>query len=468
MFDRVAELCVSIKGLAAEERDGWSTLARSDRVLDVLGATERLEAERVRAVAEWDAVGAWADDGAVGPIPWLTHRFAMTRPEARSLVRTASLYARHPQVAGALDGDEIRVVHVRLLAQAEKKREVAFAACVDAMVEAARRLGTLAEFVGFLDDWIDAVDEREPPDLSRRSVRRRRCGRMASTELWGANEDADLLQTALDLHDTPDPADCPDGPRTKAQRDYDSFMDIVRLYLAGRLDGDAEPAGGADVILDARTAAELLAHPDQQLDLETRDPLDELLAPYRPTRDHDGCDHDGSEAEQRWCEMASGERASVAFAAVMVCTGWTRRVLRDPRTGAVLDLGHRQRLFTRTQRRALVYRDRGCVFPGCSRPAKFCDAHHIKPWDQGGLTDLINGVLLCRRHHTLVHHNGWTLTRDPHTGVVSVTAPDGRTFTRQPTTTRHPGHCTFPRGTDPPPGTPNREPTPRTREPARC
>ncbi len=219
MFDVVAELRVGIKGLAAEGRAGWSSLARSDRVLDVLGASERLEAERVRAVAEWDAAGAWADDGATGPIPWLTHRFEMTRPEAQLLVKTASLYARHPQVAAALDGDEISVLRVRLLAQAEHKREVAFAACVDAMVEAARRLATLAEFVGFLDDWIDAVDEQEPPDLSKRSVRRRRSGRMASTEIWGASQDADLLQTALDLHDSPDPVDCPEGPRTKAQRD---------------------------------------------------------------------------------------------------------------------------------------------------------------------------------------------------------------------------------------------------------
>ena len=466
MFDPVAELRVGITGLAAEERHGWSSLARSDRVLDVLGATERLEAERVRAVAEWDAAGAWADDGATGPIPWLTHRFTMTRPEAQLLVKTASLYARHPQVAAALDGDEIQVLHVRLLAQAEHKREAAFAACVDAMVEAARRLATLAEFGGFLDDWIDAVDDREPPDLSKRSVRRRRSGRMTSTEIWGATQDAELLQTALDLHDSPDPVDCPDGPRAKAQRDYDSFMDIVRLYLAGRLDGDAEPAGGADVIIDAHTAAELLAHPDQQLDLHTRDPLDDLLAPYRPTHDHHGCDHDESEAEQRWCEMSSGERATFAFAAVMVCTGWTRRVIRDPHTGVVLDLGHRQRLFTRTQRRTLVYRDRGCVFPGCDRPAKFCDAHHIQPWDDDGLTDLINGVLLCRRHHTLVH-NGWDLARDPHTGIITVTAPDGRTFTRHPTTTRHPGHCTFPRGADPH-TEPASLPPEHTREPVRC
>ncbi|MBL8776698.1 MAG: HNH endonuclease, partial [Acidimicrobiales bacterium] len=159
---------------------------------------------------------------------------------------------------------------------------------------------------------------------------------------------------------------------------------------------------------------------------------------------------DGAE---RVCRLTTGQRATRAFAALLFCTGWTRRVIRDPHTGTVLDLGRRQRLFSRSQRRALAHRDHGCVFPGCDRPAHFCDAHHIHPWEDGGLTDLINAVLLCRRHHTLVHH-GWDLTRDPISGIVTVTSPDGRTFTRHPTTTHHPGRCTF-------------GPAPE-RQPARC
>jgi len=46
-------------------------------------------------------------------------------------------------------------------------------------------------------------------------------------------------------------------------------------------------------------------------------------------------------------------------------------------SGEVLDLGRETRLATTPQRRALGLRDRGCVFPGCTRPSNWCQAHHI-------------------------------------------------------------------------------------------
>ncbi|GGU17340.1 HNH endonuclease signature motif containing protein [Lentzea flava] len=72
-----------------------------------------------------------------------------------------------------------------------------------------------------------------------------------------------------------------------------------------------------------------------------------------------------------------------------------------------LDVGRRSRLFTAGIRRALVARDHGCAFPGCHRPPKHCDAHHIHHWADGGDTRIDNGVLLCRHHHTLIHRSGW-------------------------------------------------------------
>jgi hypothetical protein len=60
-------------------------------------------------------------------------------------------------------------------------------------------------------------------------------------------------------------------------------------------------------------------------------------------------------------------------------------------------------------RRALIARDRGCRFPGCDCPPAWTDAHHIKHWADGGPTTLENLILLCRRHHRLVHEEGWTL-----------------------------------------------------------
>jgi hypothetical protein len=43
------------------------------------------------------------------------------------------------------------------------------------------------------------------------------------------------------------------------------------------------------------------------------------------------------------------------------------------------------------------------------RPPKHCEAHHVKFWSEGGETNLDNLVLLCRRHHDLVHHSEWQI-----------------------------------------------------------
>ncbi|GAA3462942.1 hypothetical protein J2S66_003357 [Saccharothrix longispora] len=76
----------------------------------------------------------------------------------------------------------------------------------------------------------------------------------------------------------------------------------------------------------------------------------------------------------------------------------------------VLDLGRAKRTVSVAQRRALHARDRGCAFPGCHRPPKWCDAHHVRHWADGGSTDLSNLVLLCRTHHSLIHHSQWHIT----------------------------------------------------------
>jgi hypothetical protein len=81
--------------------------------------------------------------------------------------------------------------------------------------------------------------------------------------------------------------------------------------------------------------------------------------------------------------------------------------------GEVLHLGRTRRLFTCAQVRALWLRDRHCTFPGCTVPGTWCDAHHVRHWVDGGLTDLGNGALLCGRHHTLVHRDRLTAAVTP-------------------------------------------------------
>jgi predicted restriction endonuclease len=119
---------------------------------------------------------------------------------------------------------------------------------------------------------------------------------------------------------------------------------------------------------------------------------------------------------RRRCQRPDGTSVRRAVAATTLCNGWVRRILRDPHTGNVLE--------------------GGCGFPGCDRTPKWCDAHHLRPWEDHGPTDLDNGLLSCRRHHNLIHHTGWRLHRDPGTGTITARSPDGRTFTRRPGQTR--------------------------------
>ena len=76
----------------------------------------------------------------------------------------------------------------------------------------------------------------------------------------------------------------------------------------------------------------------------------------------------------------------------------------------VLDVGRARRLFTPGLLRAMWLRDKGCTIPGCSAPPAWADAHHLVHWVDGGVTSLLNGALLCGRHHTIAHQKGWTAT----------------------------------------------------------
>src|SRR5690348_16520464 len=88
-----------------------------------------------------------------------------------------------------------------------------------------------------------------------------------------------------------------------------------------------------------------------------------------------------------------------------------------------LDLGRQTRLVTGPLRRALVLRDRGCAFPGCDRPPRWTDAHHIQHWSNGGPTDLGNLVLLCGHHHRLIHHSEWQARINPKDGLPDFIPP---------------------------------------------
>ena len=71
------------------------------------------------------------------------------------------------------------------------------------------------------------------------------------------------------------------------------------------------------------------------------------------------------------------DEVPAAVAQRIACDAETWRALLDPATGQVLELGRAHRLVPHWLRKALVARDHGCRWPGCTAPAAWTDAHHI-------------------------------------------------------------------------------------------
>jgi len=102
------------------------------------------------------------------------------------------------------------------------------------------------------------------------------------------------------------------------------------------------------------------------------------------------------------------ERLSAVAAEQLACTGGTQSLIFGD-DGEVLYLGRAERVFSPAQRRAIAVRDRGCVIPGCTTPARWCEVHHDQAWRSGGSTDVCNGVLLCWHHHRQIDAGPWRL-----------------------------------------------------------
>jgi hypothetical protein len=194
------------------------------------------------------------------------------------------------------------------------------------------------------------------------------------------------LKAAIDHFAAPDPAQVDENglvlgrdERTPGQRRADGLGLVARLGLAGAGSRGGEPP-------------RVVVH-------VTADQLAALSSGTNPSEQ--------TAAGRAWCEQTGFITPDVLDR--FGCSAVFERVLLAP-NGAVLDLGRTTRLATAAQRRALAARDKGCVAPGCTRPASQCDAHHLTPWATGGLTDVDGLVLLCGPHHNAVHAGALVIT----------------------------------------------------------
>ena len=87
-------------------------------------------------------------------------------------------------------------------------------------------------------------------------------------------------------------------------------------------------------------------------------------------------------------------------------------VITEDEAREPLSIGRKTRIVPKAIQRALRARDKAsCRFPGCKNH-RYLHSHHVEHWSNGGETSLENLVLLCTRHHTLVHEGGFRIEKD--------------------------------------------------------
>jgi hypothetical protein len=111
--------------------------------------------------------------------------------------------------------------------------------------------------------------------------------------------------------------------------------------------------------------------------------------------------------------------------------GTWRRILTDPVTGAVLEVGHARYRPSRALLERVHHRDGTCRFPTCEYPAHRCDVDHSDPFASGGPTIAANLSAKCRLHHRLKQRSDWRVEQDD-AGVVTWTTPSGRVHVSEP------------------------------------
>jgi|tagenome__1003787_1003787.scaffolds.fasta_scaffold20808695_2 hypothetical protein len=379
--DAVESVRSGLAGLAAEDRRPWTRPAQTQRLLELRQLQERLDAEVMRCVGDWDAAAAWAESPGLGPKSWLASNARMTRPSAERLLASARLVHGHEATAAALASGDVSAPHVEALARAARDRAELYAEHETALLDAARTI-EVQDFWKLARRWRELVDDERSARNAAFAFERR--GFTLSCTLGGSvvagfldPEASTIVAKAFDALQPPDPVHAAGGSRSRAQRYADALVLMAERSLGGEL-ADSRPIAGADVVV---AHAVLSRHPLEELDVLR-------------------CDVDGFGPIPR----VTAER--------LVCDCALSRVVMRGRS-EIVDYGRRTRTVPNRLRRVVQLRDEHCQFPGCRKPAEWCDVHHLRHWLDGGETNLDNLALLCRRHHVACHEGGWKLARGP-------------------------------------------------------
>ena len=344
-------------------------------------ATHRL----LECIRLFDESGEWCDQGALSCAHWLSWRVGLDPGTAREKVRVARALGKLPAMDEALRSARLSYAKVRALTR------VATAENEGRLLELAL-VATAAQLERLCRGYRAATAPEEAPAPEERSVYRRSLpGGMVKVELVLEPDEADLFLRAVErAREVRRPSRRRAFPRKRAGR-------------RGPMGRSGSPSRSWRAI----RSRELEGSASRSWFISTRRCSLRTASGRPPWRT-------APAFPRKRCE------GSLVTAALLVVSG----------DGENLNVGRRTRSIPPAIRRALMARDRGCAFPGCTHTS-FLHAHHIKHWLHGGETSLDNPVLLCTVHHHMVHEGGWTITRGAD-GALLFHPPRGKPLAQNP------------------------------------
>jgi hypothetical protein len=368
---------------------------RMDRVAVLYAEITAGTREFLRALAQCDHHRDWAEEGFASCADWLAWRIGVTRNTANEKVRTARALEDLPLISESMARGELSFSKVRALTRAatpDNEAELltyarsASTASLERLVRGWKTLGRLEE----------AKAEQLRHRLRRFSVLPSEDGTYAVRGVVSPEVGAMLMRAIEAASDAlyracPGDEDAPEPEQLRA----DALGLVAERALAAGL-GEGSNDVSAPISGGRSERYQVVLHVEP-----------ETL---------------GERGEPGMSELEDGTRVSAETARRLSCDAAVVAVAKGP-DGSVLDIGRRSRTVSPALRRALEVRDRGCRFPGCG--LRFTAAHHMEHWADGGETSLRNTLLLCRRHHRLVHEDGYRVVMGKDGQVVFFT-PRGK------------------------------------------
>jgi hypothetical protein len=347
-------------------------LMQDERTIDVLDRNILALCTRINAatyellvmIREFDERAGWCQWGLANCAEWLAWRCDLSVTTAREKVRVAHALKSLPAISDAFSSGELSYAKVRELTRvADRDNE-------QSLLEFAMR--TTATNVADRCRELRCGSEQSLEKASRAyanrslQIRRDHCRGMMTITIDLPMDSGELFEKVLDKARDDESADIPAYADTSwSAKQADAFVNLMSGYLAGE-----EGSACADTHL-------VTVHVEQS------------------------------------ALVGEGGRAGLPIESVkrLCCDSHTVSITENE-TGEPLSIGRKSRTVPRAIARAVRARDRDCcTFPGCNN-RRFLQCHHVEHWSIGGETSLESLVLLCTKHHTLVHEGGFRIEKD--------------------------------------------------------